>query len=157
MKTMRVVQLAISGCCAVLAFLISFISLCFTKNLQCTIGTDYKWTEAIWPLTLVFLVILIINGVILAGVAGVTFFTSAAKFQFPIQVVMTVLGGALIGFFIRLMYDLITGTFSSFFYLGVDYVPFIASGVAAAFALTFAQRRTLAARADLHHLSIKID
>lgn len=129
----RSLQLLTAGAGSLLALIASTGGLCAAGVFKCTVGTQFKWVEAIGPLVLLFLAALLINGIVLAGSAYVVF--KARRTQLPLKAAWAVLGGLAAGVLTRLSWEAFTGTFPDTFFPHMEYVPFAVCGAVAALLL----------------------
>ncbi len=104
--------------------------LCGTGRFICRIGNEVAFSEAFVPLLVVFGVLLLIGfGVAFLSEQVIGLFSRAGT-NTTSRFLKWIGGGALVGLLPRVLWEMATGTFPETFYPHVDYLPFVAGGIA---------------------------
>lgn len=120
-------QLFVAGTVSLIALTGGIAGFCALQIFRCTIGTDFAWSEAIGPLSIVFLGLCFMSGLILFGAVCVV--KVAMRWRQPLRGFSMLLGGVLAGCFPRFFWEILTGVFPDTFYLHMEYAPFAIAGM----------------------------
>ena len=102
--------------------------LCANGAFHCQVGTNVLFSEALIPV-LIVIGLMFLVGIVVSFLSElvITFENNTRR---ATRLLIWVIGGAIVGVLPRLIWKLATGSFPTSLYPHIEYLPFIAGGVA---------------------------